>query len=289
MLAGATLTAAPAANAQSAAGARRVVIPVRCDTTQLLSAVIQANAAGTATIRLARNCTYLTSAPLAFAGANITLLGGPSTAIKADPAAAVFGPILTVATGAKLRVQGIFIIGGNNVGSGGGIANAGNLTLNFVTITGNSAPDAGGLFNSGRALIVHSVIKANTASAGDGAGGGIYNQTGGTLTVFETLVAGNHASDSGGGILTNNGASTSIIQSTIEKNTAATGGGIQNFGTTSLDRTLVQQNKAGPGLTTGGGIFNAGVVGSVTLRRSIVRRNAPTNCSPLGTIPGCLG
>jgi hypothetical protein len=285
MLAGATLTAAPsAANAQSAAGARRVVIPVTCDSTQLSSAVTQANIAGTATIRLARNCTYLTNATLLFAGPNITLLGGPSTAIKADPAQPAFGPILFVGTGARLRVQGIFIIGGSG-GAGGGITNVGNLTLNFVTITGNEALSGGGLFNNGRALIVHSVIKANTVTNG---GGGIFNTIGGTLTVLETLIAGNHADIVAGGIGTNTGASTSIIQSTIEKNTTAQGGGIANFGTTSLDRTLVQQNKANPGLVTGGGIFN-NVGASVTLRRSLVRRNAPTNCSPVGTIPGCLG
>jgi hypothetical protein len=285
-LSGATLTAAPsAANAQSTAGARRVVITVPCDTTQLVSAVTQANTAGTATIHLAQNCTYLTNAPLSFTGASITLRGGPSTAIKADPAQAAFGPILNVVAGAALRVQGIFVLGGSG-GSGGGIANAGNLTLNFVTITGNAATNGGGLFNTGRALIVHSVIKASTATAN---GGGIFNQTGGTLTVFETLVAGNNAGNQGGGTFTNAGASTRIIQSTIEKNTAAQGGGIANFGATSLDRTLVQQNKANPGLANGGGIFNAGAVGSVTLRRSLVRTNAPTNCSPVGTIPGCLG
>jgi hypothetical protein len=192
MLTGATLTAAPsAANAQSAAGARHVVIPVRCDTTELVSAVVQANAAGTATIRLARHCTYLTNATLTFGSLtttpNITILGGPSTAIKADPAQPAFGSILNVLAGATLRVQGIFIIGGNVFGNGGGIVNAGSLTLNSVTITGNAATNGGALYNTGRALIAHSVIKANTASNDVG---GIFNDIGGTLTVFKTLVAG---------------------------------------------------------------------------------------------------
>jgi hypothetical protein len=289
-LAGATLTAAPsAANAQSAANARRVVIPVPCDSAQLPSAVVQANAAGTATIRLARNCTYLTNATLSFGGGattpNITLLGGPATAIKADPAAPP-GPILNVAAGATLRVQGIFILGGNNTtgtGLGGGIANAGTLTLNFVTITGNTATFVGGVYNTGHAVIAHSVINANTATANVG---GIFN--GGTMTVFETLVAGNHADGEAGGIGINPGTTTKIVQSTIKNNTAATrGGGIDNFGTTSLDRTLVQENKASlTNPNSGGGIFTQ-ATGTITLKRSIIRRNSPNNCTP--AIPHCLG
>jgi hypothetical protein len=292
MLAGATLTAAPsAANAQSAAGARRVVIPVKCDSTLLPSAVMQANAAGTATIRLARSCTYITNTTLSFNGANITLLGGPSTAIEANPAAP-FGPILNVANTAGLRVQGIFILGGNtaNGNNGGAIRNAGTLVLNFTTLTGNNAsPGASGgaVANTGSALIAHSIIKANTATNG----GGLINS--GILTLFESLVSGNSATGRGGGVFTENpGGKTRIIQSTIDKNTANRGGGADNASnaTTSFDRTLVQQNKSdltAPG-TSGGGIYDENLSSGVTIRRTAVRRNTPNNCG--GTpIQGCLG
>jgi hypothetical protein len=286
-IAGATLAAtiivAPsAANAHSTTGGHVITVP--CNTTQLVSAVRQANLAGNTTIRLARNCTYLTNATLVFLGKNIRLIGGPSTVIKADPAQPAFGPILSATLSSSLRVEGIFIIGGSNPLGGGGIDTAGNLTLNFVTVTGNAAGFGGGVVNSGRLLILHSVIKANTAT---GFGGGILNIVG-QLTVIESLVAGNHAGTNGGGI--ENDAVANIIQSTIDKNTASQGGGIFNDGVsgrTSLDRSLVQENKANPGLTNGGGIFRAS--GNVALRRSIVRLNAPTNCAPLGSIPGCLG
>jgi hypothetical protein len=288
MLSGATLTATPsAANAQSAAG---VVIPVKCDSSLLPGAVVQANMVGTATIRLARNCTYTTNTTLSFTGAHITLLGGPSTAIKANRTAPP-GPILSVANTAGLRVRGIFILGGNITGEGGAIRNDGTLVLNFTTLTGNAATGSGGAVanNSAgaRALIVHSIIKANTATNG----GGLINK--GMLTLFESIVSGNNVTGKGGGVFTENGGKTRIIQSTIDKNTANQGGGVDNAATnamTSFDRALVQQNKANlaaPG-NSGGGIFDeAAAPGGVTITRSIVRRNTPNNCTP--TIPGCLG
>lgn len=291
VLAGTTLTAiASEADAQSTPSVVPV-ITVPCDSTQLPSAIAEANAAGRAIVRLARNCTYLTNATLPIVGtSNIALLGGPNTAIKANPTAGAFGSILSVAAGAALRVQGIFILGGS-ASTGGGISNAGNLLLNFTTVTGNAATGVGGggIITTGRALIAHSVIKANTADNG----GGIFN--GGTLTLLETLVSGNHGI-TGGGVYTNNGALTRIVQSAIDKNTATNqGGGINNnnSGNTSLDRTVVEQNKADLAVpASGGGIFNSNpTAGSVTLRRSIVRINTPDNCSTPATAPiqGCLG
>lgn len=273
------LAAPSAANARSAAGGRVITVP--CNTAQLISAVARANAAGNTTIRLARNCTYLTNAGLVLTGGDIRFLGGPSTVIKADPAQPAFGPILGVFRGSTVRVQGIFIIGGSNPHGGGGIANAGSLTLNRVTVTGNAADVGGGVSNTARLLVLHSVVKANTSTL---FGGGISNSA--MLTVVESIIAGNHAGTTGGGI-ENGGGTANIRQSTIEKNTASRGGGLINEGggTTSLDRTLVQEDKADPGLTSGGGILRSS--GTVTLRRSLVRFNAPTNCSPVGRIPGC--
>jgi hypothetical protein len=276
-LAGATMLAAP-----STANALERIIAVPCNTARLIAAIAQANATVDTTIRLAGNCTYLTRSSLVLTGRDTRLVGGPSTVIKADPAQPPFGPILGVFTGATVRVQGIFIIGGNNPIGGGGIANAGTLTLSFVTVTGNAADVGGGVFNTGRLLVIRTVIKANTANQ---FGGGIANTA--TLTVVESVVSGNHAGGTGGGI--ENGGTAAIRQSTIDKNTAATGGGITNeeHGTTTVDRSLVEQNKAGPGLASGGGILRSS--GTVILRRSIVRFNAPTNCSPVGGIPGCTG
>ena len=61
--------------------------------------------------------------------------------------------------------------------------------------------------------------------------------------------------------------------------------GAQRGGTTSLFRTLVERNTA---TVAGGGISNV-APGTVTLRISAVRANTPGNCSPVNTIPGCVG
>ncbi len=270
----------------SAADSRRNVIVVPCDSTQLGSAVTQAMAAGTATIQLAPNCTYFTTTPLSFIGGDITLLGGPDTTIKANPVIPP-GPLLNIGANATFHVQGIILLGGNNVTNGGAISNAGRLTLRFVTITGNAtAGSGGGVYNTGGALIANSVVKANTATS---FGGGVANEFGGVMTIIRSVIAGNNAGSQSGGVDTDTGASTRIIQSTIEKNTATDGGGgLTNAGRTFFDRSLVQYNKgnlANP--ASGGGIFNFNSSTSVTLRHTIVRFNSPNNCTP--TIPGCLG
>jgi hypothetical protein len=140
-----------------------------------------------------------------------------------------------------------------------------------------------------RALVAHTVIKSNNSTvatpalANTGNGGGIFNQ--GSLTLFESRLDANNATGAtsvpttgnGGGINTQPGGTSRIIQSTIAENTATNnGGGIFNAGITSLYRTLVVRNRA----ATGGGVS-----GTVTIRRSIIRGNTPTDCVP--TNPAC--
>ncbi|MFJ9863046.1 hypothetical protein [Streptomyces sp. NPDC101165] len=57
----------------------------------------------------------------------------------------------------------------------------------------------------------------------------------------------------------------------------------QATGTATLARSTVSGNSAGDG----GGIFRAS--GTVTLSDTVVRKNRPNNCSPLGGISGCTG
>jgi hypothetical protein len=297
MLTGAVLTAAPpVAQAQSKA----VQIGyVPCSSAMLFMAIGMANAGtGPGTLRLARNCPYNIPSQLPPIIGNVTLLGGPSTTIQHDPSITGNFRILDVASTGRLRVQGIFIRFGNPSGAnGGGIQNAGSLVLNFVTLSENIAGTAavggngGGLANltGARALVAHTVIKSNNSTvatpalANTGNGGGIFNQ--GSLTLFESRLDANNATGAtsvpttgnGGGINTQPGGTSRIIQSTIAENTATNnGGGIFNAGITSLYRTLVVRNRA----ATGGGVS-----GTVTIRRSIIRGNTPTDCVP--TNPAC--
>jgi hypothetical protein len=223
---------------------------------------------------------------------NVTLLGGPGTTIRHDPATMANFRILDVAGAGALRVLNIFLRNGNPAGDGGGIQNAGRLLLDHVTLEGNLAGipltaggNGGGLANlrGARAMIAHTVISANEAvrtlaETATGNGGGIYNA--GSLTLLESRLLANNATSTvgvagtgnGGGINTQPGGTSRIIQSTVVDNAATnSGGGVFNVGATSLIRTLVLRNRA----TTGGGVF-----GTVTIRRSIVRGNTPDNCSP---------
>jgi hypothetical protein len=69
----------------------------------------------------------------------------------------------------------------------------------------------------------------------------------------------------------------------VPGNSAATGGGPASAGRLIMKGSLVTRNTA----SAAGGIAKLG--GTVVLRATTVTRNAPDNCEPLGTIPGCTG
>jgi hypothetical protein len=77
-------------------------------------------------------------------------------------------------------------------GYGGGIYNAGALTINNCTISGNVASQfgfGGGIYNAGEVRIYHSTVTQNGSYLGEA--GGIF---GPVLEMRDTIVAGNHAS-----------------------------------------------------------------------------------------------
>ncbi|MER6997838.1 hypothetical protein [Streptomyces sp. NPDC000410] len=103
----------------------------------------------------------------------------------------------------------------------------------------------------------------NASGAGSSAvGGAINNSVGGTLRTVRTHIRGNTATTSGGG--------------------TARGGGLFNGGTSLLQWSKVTKNKAGDG----GGIYEDS--GTVTLTSTTVTDNDPNNCSPSGSVPGCV-
>jgi CSLREA domain-containing protein len=89
--------------------------------------------------------------------------------------------------GATLTITNSTISG--NSGNGGGIFNdAGTVTITSSTISGNSAQFfGGGIYNFSSMRITNSTIAGNTA--GSSGGGGIYNDSNGTVTVRNTLIA----------------------------------------------------------------------------------------------------
>ncbi len=109
--------------------------------------------------------------------------------------------------GAGINNQGTLTINNSTLadniatGYGGGIENGGVLTLNQTTVTGNSSPaDAGGggidASPETTTVINQSTITGNTES-GNGSGGVL--SYGGTLTVNNSIIAGNRGGDIGYG------------------------------------------------------------------------------------------
>jgi hypothetical protein len=163
--------------------------------------------------------------------------------------------VLSVNASVTGSISGLTIANGYRGGSdtsGGGIYNAGNLTLTGCTITGNFASgdgvrsgQGGGLFNVGTATLTDCTVSGNSASL---SGGGVYN--GGTATLTDCTVSGNRAGDLGG-----------------------VGGGLANYGTLILTDCTVSGNSA---LAFAGGLRNYS--GHVTI----------TDCTISGNISGGL-
>jgi len=152
-------------------------------------------------------------------------------------------------TNGSVVLTGLTITNGNASvsGVGGGILNAGVLTLNQCTLAGNSAGYAGGIANS-------------------------Y----GTLVVNESTLAGNSASYVGG--IYNFEGTVTVNQSTLTGNSGNYGGGILNFeGTLTVNQSTLTGNSDSSGAA--GGLYNWDEMGSITLYNTIVAGNSLPNTS----------
>lgn len=87
-------------------------------------------------------------------------------------------------------------------GSGGGIYNHtnGSLDIKNSTVSGNLAKESGGgIYNIASASVSNSTISGNSSSGG--AGGGVYNHTGSTISIDNSSFSGNAAKNNAGGIV----------------------------------------------------------------------------------------
>lgn len=178
------------------------------------------------------------------------------------------GPV-TIYNGTEVEAEYVKVTNCTNTsGHGGGIYNAGTLTLTNCTVSG---------------------CKATADSSSNGWGGGIYNSFGSSLSLEESTVEGNEAAH-GGGIFIDASCTAQITDSIIQSNTAKStvstgmGGGIfVNDGgslTLSGSESKVIQNTAdsstiAPTSTVdknayGGGIF---CYGSMTMNDGTISEN----------------
>jgi hypothetical protein len=167
------------------------------------------------------------------------------------------------------------ISGGSGEQLGGGIYNAGILTLADSSVSGNAASNfGGGIYNydNSTLTVMNTTVGQNTANSG----AGIYISNA-LATLTDSSLMGNIALSAGGGIYNYDPDGLfplAISDTSITENTAASGAGIYNYnrGIVTLMGTTVESNTAS---TEGGGIYNA-TNGTVTLINSQVFSNTAT-------------
>ena len=183
-------------------------------------------------------------------------------------------------------------------GGGGAIDNEGALTLSATTFSNNNASSGGAILDRNTLSIAHGYIANNNSvgqgggldlrgqsatltyttvqnnTAGSTAGGGIYIATNGTLSLIDSLVAGNHVTGMGGGI--GNYGQLSVNSSTFSGNTAtALGGGISNDTAAATTSPIVASTFGNN--SSGGGNAIANLQGGVTIRHSLLAGSG--NCT----------
>ena len=213
------------------------VFPPSTGLVSLRSAIATANGSSTPTTITFDPKVFATQQTIALNGSALDLTNSPATTITGPSSGVVINAgghsrVFTIEPGKTASLTGMTITGGQGdnfrVYTGGGIYNAGNLTLTDVTVTGNaSLGDGGGIESSyiGQSSItlVNVTISGNSAGPADGNGGGglradgqayLYNVTisgntspagaggvsfgQGTCTIVNTIVAGNHITGGSG-------------------------------------------------------------------------------------------
>lgn len=201
-------------------------------------------------------------------------------------------PVLIINEGITVALNTLTLTNGydSNGAFAGGIANAGNLTLNYCNLAGNGgANGAGGIYNSGTVALNRSTVAGNWANLGDG--GGLYNE--GLATITSSTISGNSLmAGNGGGIW--NDSELVIENSTVAANAAnglssggsssrvGHGGAICSRGSAVILNSTLASNSAS---ISGGGIevFD----GPVAATNSIVAGNsAPSAANIAGTFAG---
>jgi len=174
--------------------------------------------------------------------------------------------ILTIDSGVTAALSGLTLTHGNTSGSGGGIFNAGTLTLTDCTLSDSSTSNTGGAIqNTGTLTLTDCSLSGNSAHF---SGGGIYNDFGAMLTLTGCTLNDNRATTSGGGIV--NFGTLTLTNCTVSGNSTSTfGGGIFTQTALTVINSTIVLNQASGG---GGGIYNT-VTGTVTLNNTIVAGN----------------
>jgi hypothetical protein len=196
-----------------------------------------------------------------------------------------------------------------NGGSSGSVLTVGpgaSATVTDMTLTGGSAVNGGGVDNAGTLTLDRMNVGFNAAS---GYGGGIFNDSTGTLELNDSTISLNQAGKNGGGVGAA-GINTTLKRDVIVSNTALNGGGVgADFDSSAQPTTLIgdtvvsnQATHAGGGVLLGqgqntlsgdtingnqaptaGGLGYYDLNGIIAVADTIVADNQPTDCGGFGT------
>ncbi len=193
--------------------------------------------------------------------------------------------VLIVTGGLVVNLDRLTVANGALWGEGGGIFSQNSqLNLTNMVFDNNQATFGGGLSNSGGAVtIANSLFRHNQTGDADG---GALDTYGGSVTLINTTFDQNHAGRRGGAISAANNAVLSIRRSVFTQNSTESegGGAISAYGgSVTIDRTQFQSNIAGG---DGGGILAVG--GSYMITGSTIAGNMGYRGGAIMLFPGSL-
>jgi len=139
-----------------------------------------------------RNSTFVGS------GGGIADAGGNLEVISSTISGNVGGGIALLNGGIALTLVAS-TVAGNSASSGGGIAGASSDTMRLLdsTVYNNVAQLGGGIYTAGALTLTASTVYSNAVT--DGSGGGVFAQSGATVALTDTILAGNSARGSATG------------------------------------------------------------------------------------------
>ena len=169
----------------------------------------------------------------------------------------------TIGPGARNRARN------RRTGQGGALENesSGNLSTSYSSFMNNAAQlnAGGGIDNAGTATIAVSTVSTNQAAT---TGGGIGNELGGTLTLSGSTLSANTAGSAGGGLA--NAGTATATDVTVAGNLGGKGGGVYDTGLLTTDFTTIADNAVSAGGSAGG--LDA-ISGLTILYNTIVAKN----------------
>ncbi len=276
-------TTASAANTEGVQAAQRngtIPCPLNAfDEASLNTAIVCANGAGegTHTIQVTANISLTQSTTMiSNTHASAIIIAGNTYTVDGEQIAGT--RIFKIATGTTVQINQLTITEGN-ADDGGGIWNAGWLTLHESNVMYNHANRGGGIFTTvgGKLTLRNSELSHNTAQTD---GGGLYVDGAfnvpqdAEVEIIESTIHSNQAQQRGGGLYNDDGP-VIIDRSTFRNNQAESGGAADNVdGGILLVNSTVSNNTA----TQGGAIRHANS-GSIFFHSTVTANSTTTGAA----------